>query len=85
MFDRAKGKTTLSQSRKAAGVLDVFDAADALVVSVLESMTGSHIGFGSLTLTNTGEKGSYRGAGGRDPVGNDLASLERVLNGNDTR
>ncbi|MGA2547405.1 MAG: hypothetical protein ABSF43_12700, partial [Rectinemataceae bacterium] len=60
VFDRAKGTTTLSQSRKAAGVLDIFDAADELVVSVLESMTGSHIGFGSLTLANTGEKGSYR-------------------------
>jgi len=58
VFDRAKGTTTLSQSRKAAGVLDIFDTADELVVSVLESMTGSHIGFGSLTLANTGRRGA---------------------------
>jgi hypothetical protein len=81
VFDRAKGKTALSRSLKAAGVLDVFEVADELVVSVLESMTGSHIGFGSLKLTNTGEKGSYRVLMDGYPVGKDLASIERVLNG----
>jgi hypothetical protein len=81
VFDRAKGKTALSKSLKAAGVLDVFDIADALVVSVLESITGSHIGFGSLKLTNTGEKGSYTVLMDGYPVGKNLASVERVLNG----
>jgi hypothetical protein len=81
VFDRAKGKTSLSRSGKAAGVLDVFEVADELVVSVLESMTGSHIGFGSLKLTNTGEKGSYAVLMDGYPVGKDLASIERVLNG----
>ena len=81
VFDRAKGKTTLSQTKKAAGVLDVFDAADDLVVSVLESLTGAHIGFGSLKLTNIGEKGSYAVLVDGSPVGNDLASLDRVLIG----
>jgi hypothetical protein len=84
VFDRAKGTTTLSQTRKAAGVLDIFDTADELVVSVLESMTGSHIGFGSLTLSNTGEKGSYRVLVDGYSVGADVASLERVLNGRHT-
>jgi hypothetical protein len=84
VFDRAKGTTTLSQTRKAAGVLDIFDTADELVVSVLESMTGSHIGFGSLTLGNTGEKGSYRVLVDGYSVGADVASLERVLNGRHT-
>ena len=81
VFDRAKGKTTISQTRKAAGVLDVFDATDALVVAVLETMTGAHIGFGEVKLTNTGEKGSYTVLVDGTPVGNDLGSLERVLIG----
>jgi TolB-like protein len=81
VFDRAKGKTTLSQSKKAAGVLDIFDATDELVVSVLQSMTGAHIGFGSLTLTNTGEKGSYAVLVDGTAVGSDLSSLDRLLIG----
>jgi hypothetical protein len=81
VFDRAKGKTNLSQSRKAAGVLDIFDATDDLVVAVLESMTGSHIGFGSLTLTNTGEKGSYTVLVDGSSAGANLASLDKVLIG----
>jgi hypothetical protein len=84
VYDRAKGKTSPSQTKTAAGVLDIFDAADALGVSVLESMTGSHIGFGSLTLSNTGEKGSYRVLIDGYSVGADVASLERVLNGRHT-
>ena len=81
VFDRAKGKTTLSQTRKAAGVLDIFDVTDDLVVAVLESMTGSHIGFGSLTLTNTGEKGSYTVLVDGSSVGSNLESLDKILNG----
>jgi TolB-like protein len=84
VFDRAKGKTALSQSRKAAGVLDIFDTTDDLVVSVLESMTGAHIGFGSLALTNTGEKGSYTVLVDGAEAGKDLTSLEKVLNGRRT-
>ena len=79
VFDRAKGKTTLSQSRKAAGVLDIFDTTDELVVAVLESMTGSHIGFGAITLTNTGEKGSYSVLVDGSPMGTNLTSLDKVL------
>jgi hypothetical protein len=81
VFDRAKGKTALSQSRKAAGVLDIFDTMDDLVVSVLESMTGAHIGFGSLTLENTGEKGSYTVLVDGVVAGENLTSLDQVLNG----
>jgi hypothetical protein len=84
VYDRAKGKTTLSRTGTAAGVLDIFDAADDLVVSVLETMTGSHIGFGSLRLTNAGEKGSYAVLVDGSEVGKDLASVDKLLNGRRT-
>jgi hypothetical protein len=84
VFDRAKGKTAISRSEKATGVLDIFDATDALVVSVLEAMTGSHIGFGTITLKNTGEKGSYAVLLDGSPAGNDLASIEKALIGRRT-
>jgi hypothetical protein len=81
VFDRAKGKTTLSQSRKAGGVLDIFEVTDDLIVAVLESMTGSHIGFGSATLANKGEAGRYTVLVDGRAVGDDLKSLDRILIG----
>jgi formylglycine-generating enzyme required for sulfatase activity len=84
VFDRAKGKTALSQSRKAQGVLDIFDATDDLVVSVLESMTGAHIGFGSVTLKNTGEQGRYSVFVDGARAGDNLESLDKVLTGRRT-
>jgi hypothetical protein len=81
VFDRAKGKTTLSQSRKAAGVLDIFDVTDDLVVAVLESMTGSHIGYGTIAIKDSGEKGSYTVLVDGYSAGNDLENLDRVLIG----
>lgn len=84
VFDRAKGKTTLSQSRKATGVLDIFDVTDALVVAVLESMTGSHIGFGAATLANKGESGHYSVLVDGHAVGDDLTSIDKILIGNHT-
>lgn len=84
VFDRAKGKTAISRIEKATGVLDIFDATDALVVSVLEAMTGSHIGFGTVAFKNTGEKGSYSILLDGSPAGSDLASLEKVLVGKRT-
>jgi TolB-like protein len=79
VFDRATGKTTLSQTRKAGGVLDIFDTTDELVVSVLETMTGEHIGFGSIVLKNTGEAGAYEVVLDGNMVTEE--SLRRVLYG----
>jgi hypothetical protein len=84
VYDRAKGKTTLSKQASAAGALDVFDAADQLAVSVLESLTGSHIGFGSIRLRNGGEKGAYSVLVDGYPAGRDLAGVDKVLNGRRT-
>ena len=81
VFDRAKGKTALRHKEKAAGVLDIFEVSDDLVVSVLESMTGSHIGFGSVALSNSGEAGHYSVLVDGYPVGDDLQSVDRVLIG----
>ena len=81
VYDRAKGKTSLSRTRKAAGVLDIFDVEEELVVSVLESMTGSRIAFGSIELRNSGEPGSYSVMVDGQAVGGDLRSLDKVLIG----
>ena len=81
VFDRAKGKTAVSRTNKAAGVLDIFDVADDLVVSVLESMTGAHIGFGSVAIKNTGETGHHAILVDGYLVGQDLENIDRVLTG----
>ncbi len=60
VFDRAKGKTMLSQSMKAVGLPDIFEVTDNVVASMLESMMSSHMGFGSTKITVKGKKGSCR-------------------------
>jgi TolB-like protein len=84
VFDRAKGKATISRTGKASGLLDIFDTADDLVVAVMESMTGTHVGFGSATLTNKGEPGSYAVSVDGYPVGENLQSLDKLLIGRHT-
>jgi TolB-like protein len=59
VFDLQKGKTTISETATGTSVLDVFGVTDTLIGSVLDSLTGHHVGFGSLRFVNTGVPGRY--------------------------
>jgi len=50
VFDRAKRKTVINETAKGESVLDVFSASDLLAGSVIDSVTGRHIGFGSINF-----------------------------------
>ncbi len=81
LFDRQNDTFTISSSAAAASVLDVFDAADNLTKSFLESLSGTHIGFGSVQFENGGEKGEYIVSVDGVEVGRNLAGLPKLLNG----
>jgi hypothetical protein len=84
LFDRKSGKVTLQREAKPESVLAVFDASDELIVSFLQSLAGVHLGFGSIDLNNGGEKGSYEVAVDGNPIGTNLTSVDKVLNGRHT-
>jgi TolB-like protein len=81
LFDRRSGTFTITQTATAASALDVFGAADGLVKGFLEALSGSHIGFGSVALENSGEPGSYEVYVDGAIAGQNLTSIPKVLNG----
>ncbi|MEI6876682.1 MAG: hypothetical protein WCL50_16315, partial [Spirochaetota bacterium] len=81
LFDRQKSDFTIVQTAKAESVLDVFDAADALTRGFLESLAGTHLGFGSIELVNGGEPGEYEALIDGLGVGENPGTIPRLLNG----
>ncbi len=84
LFDRAKGRTTLFRESDGVSALELFEAIDGVVSKVLDGITGGHIAFGSVSLRNTGEAGSYRVLLDGIDAGDDLTELPRVLTGRHT-
>jgi hypothetical protein len=50
VYDRRKDSITVDQKATSTGVLDIFDTTDALIASLLEGLSGTHLLFGSLTV-----------------------------------
>ena len=67
-----------------SGLLDVFEVTDELVTELLEALSGTHIGFGSLTLQRRGEQGEYAVWIDGTPIGTDVEAVERLLLGRRT-
>lgn len=84
VFDLSQGKTTIRESAIGSSVLDVFSVTDTLIQAVLGSITGHHIGFGSLRLTNAGESGSYEVVIDGISLPESPASIDYVMSGSHT-
>jgi|GEM_PF-6453460 len=54
LFDREKGETTVHEAALGESVMDVFDVSDRLSASVLGSIIGRKLTFGSIQLVNAG-------------------------------
>jgi TolB-like protein len=80
VYDRAKGRSAINREAT-SDLLGLFDASDSLVAQIVGDMTGIHIGFGSISLTRGGEAGSYTVYIDGIRLGDDLASIDHVLNG----
>ena len=50
VYDRRKDSITVDQKGSSTGVLDIFDTTDALIASLLDGLSGTHLLFGSLTV-----------------------------------
>jgi hypothetical protein len=50
VYDRKADRITTDQEDASSGVLDVFDVTDALVASLLDGLSGTHLLFGSLSI-----------------------------------
>ncbi len=59
VYGRAQQSTIISETYTGSSVFDVFSASDSLIGTVLSSLSGRHMGFGSLSFRNTGANGSW--------------------------
>jgi hypothetical protein len=65
VYDRRTDSITLTREGSSSGVLDMFDTTDALVASLLDALSGTHLLFGSLTV-ETGPAGAVVSLNGRE-------------------
>ena len=79
VYNRSQGRVSITKDSDPSELLDLFDAADSTVASVLGTMTGVHIGFGKIVLKPSGEAGTYQvSLDGRAVT---EGALTKVLNG----
>ncbi len=81
VYDRNWDVITITEERKAESIFEIFDAAEELVVSVVETFSGIHVGFGTIRLFNLSEKGDFEVFIDGEFVGRNLPEVQRVLNG----
>jgi hypothetical protein len=65
VYDRKTDSTTTDQQGASSGVLDMFDVTDALVASLLDGLSGTHLLFGSLSV-KTDPAGAMVSVNGKD-------------------
>ncbi|MEW5816980.1 MAG: hypothetical protein AB1798_16495 [Spirochaetota bacterium] len=81
VYDRLKNTVTFSKTETAVSLVDTFDAADKLVAGLLEAFSKTHVGWGTVTLNNKGDKGTYEIVIDGQSVGRGRQSLENILIG----
>ncbi len=60
VYDSETDRIAVRREETADTALDVFDAVDALVIPLLEELSGRQISFGALVLENRGVRGDFQ-------------------------
>ena len=82
LYEASTDSIVISPTQIAMSFLDIFDAADKLIAEMLGFFSDDHIGFGSISLNNSGESGEYRVFFNGSHVGDNIKNIPKVLNGN---
>ncbi len=81
VYDRVKNKVTITKEEKAENIFKIFDAANKLMVSLIQEFSKMHIGFGTIELVNSGEKGNFSVYIEGDHSGDSTFKVGDILNG----
>ena len=84
VYDRASSTVTITKEVVVDSILDIFDATDILVPELIGGFSGQHIGYGSLTFTNTGFEAPYKVYIDHALVGDNITSIPKLLYGSHT-
>lgn len=80
-YDRRADAFTVERSISVDSVLDLFDASDTLTKDFLNALSGRHLGFGSIRIKRNGEGGDYHVSLDGGDIGQNLADIPSILNG----
>lgn len=81
VFDNAKSATTIHKKAVGSTVQDVFGITDDIILSVLASVSGRHVGFGSLAFANTGDALDYEVEIDGVPLERNAGNVDHILSG----
>lgn len=81
LFDRQNGSTTVRKSETGESVMDVFEIADRLSASVLGSLAGRKITFGSVRFVNGGKPAAFDAFIDGVPVRSGEGTIDHVPDG----
>ncbi len=82
VYDKINDSVTITQQEKIEGILfELFEASDRLVVSLIETFSEVHIGFGDIKLENNGEKGDFYIYLNDEFIGKNILEITHILNG----
>lgn len=81
VYDTVTKEIVLTHEEIAPSMLATFDAADNLIIALMEGFSGTRIGFGAVRFENTGLQSTYQVYVDGALIGSDLKELEKVLNG----
>ena len=81
VYEHKLSEVVSTVSGNAESVTDIFETADLLTARVIEDFTGIHVGYGAITLENTGVPGRYSVLLDDLDTSETGVSLDKVLNG----
>lgn len=84
VYNRETESVSLTRKETAETVLDIFDAADRITLSLIEGFSGRHIAFGSIALGFAGDRGSFIPSIDGEEYPADTFSFPKVLTGERT-
>ncbi|MDA3958701.1 hypothetical protein [Oceanispirochaeta sp.] len=80
LYEKSSDSVVAVSAGKSPSVFDVFDVSDAILVELMKEFSDIHIGFGSLNFLNIGETGKYEVYLDGILLGEDLTSVDKILN-----
>lgn len=82
VYDRFEDRVTITEKAIAESIFDIFNAADELVIALLEGFSGVHVAYGTIRIVNRGEDGSFTIYINNEPAGENAFSIAKVFIGN---
>jgi hypothetical protein len=81
VYDHEKQSITITEEVTVNSIFDIFDAGDELVLEIAKGLSGIHIGYGTIILSNKGTDGNFKVFVDNKELGENLAVIDKMFYG----